>query len=303
MSNLLRGSVGAASAMFLVGTLAAIASVIDHYPLYGGQAARYALAAVLLTAVANAKGLGPVRLTPRETLLLVALAATGLVGFNVCVVQAIRHASPTLVGTVIGTVPVVLALVGPVLTRARPSGRILAAAVVVVAGATVTTGLGSGGLTGLGYAIGALACEACFSLLAIPLLPKLGPVRVSAYTAVVAVPLLLLVGAVADGTGVLRLPTAPEAAALVYLGTVVSAGAFVLWYDALPRLGADRAGLFAGMVPIGAIVTTLLLGLGTPAPNELVGMALVVAGLSVGLTPHRSPTQALPPTAAASSSP
>jgi drug/metabolite transporter (DMT)-like permease len=302
MGNMLRGSVGAASAMFLVSTLAATASVIDHYPLYGGQALRYALAAMLLTVVANAKGLGPVRLTLRETALLVALAATGLVGFNVCVVQAIRHASPTLVGTVIGTVPVVLALVGPVLTRARPSGRILAAAVVVVAGATVTTGLGSGGLTGLGYAVGALACEACFSLLAIPLLPKLGPVRVSAYTAVVAVPLLLLVGAVADGTGVLRLPTAPEAAALAYLGTVVSAGAFVLWYDALPRLGVDRAGLFAGMVPVGAIVTTLLLGLGTPATNELVGTALVIAGLTVGLTPHPSATQAPTPTAAASSS-
>jgi drug/metabolite transporter (DMT)-like permease len=303
MNSMPRGSVGAASAMFLVGTLAAVTSVIDHYPLYGGQAARYALAAMLLTAVASAKGLGPVRLTLRETLLLVTLAATGLVGFNVCVVQAIRHASPTLVGTVIGTVPVVLALVGPVLARARPSGRILAAAIVVVAGATVTTGLGSGSLTGLGYAIGALACEASFSLLALPLLPKLGPVRVSAYTAGVAVPLLLLVGAVADGTGALRLPTAPEAAALVYLGTVVSAGAFVLWYDALPRLGADRAGLFAGMIPVGAIVTTLLLGLGTPAANELVGMALVIAGLTVGLTPRRSPTPAVTPTAAASSSP
>jgi drug/metabolite transporter (DMT)-like permease len=301
MNSMVRGSVGAASAMFVVGTLAAIASVIDHYPLYGGQAVRYALAAVLLTLVARAMGLGPVRLTPRETLLLVALAATGLVAFNVCVVQAVRHASPTLVGTVIGTVPVVLALAGPVLARSRPSGRVLTAAIVVVAGATVTTGLGSGSLTGLGYAIGALACEACFSLLAIPLLPKLGPVRVSAYTAGVAVPLLLLVGAVADGTGVLRLPTAAEAAALLYLATVVSAGAFFLWYDALPRLGADRAGLFAGMVPVGAIVTTLLLGLGTPATTELAGVALVIAGLAIGLTPRRAPAQPLTPAAAASS--
>jgi drug/metabolite transporter (DMT)-like permease len=288
-NNLLRGSVGAASAMFLVGTLAAVSSVIDRYPLYGGQAVRYALAAVVLGAVAKAKGLGPVRLDRRETLLLVALAATGLVLFNVCVVQAVRHASPTLVGTVVGTVPVVLALLGPVLARARPSGRVLAAAAVVVAGATVTTGLGGGGsLTGLGYAIGALACEACFSLLAIPLLPKLGPVRVSAYTAAVAVPLLLGVGVVADGTAVLRLPTAPEAAALLYLAVVISAGAFILWYDALGRLGADRAGLFAGMVPVGAAATTLLLGLGAPTATELVGVALVVAGLSVGLAPGRS---------------
>jgi drug/metabolite transporter (DMT)-like permease len=176
--------------------------------------------------------------------------------------------------------------------RSRPSGRVLIGAAVVVVGAAIATGLGSGSLTGLGYAVGALACEACFSLLAIPLLPRLGPVRVSAYTQVVAVPLLLLVGAVADGNDMLRMPTAAETAALVYLGTVVSAGAFLLWYDALPRLGADRAGLFAGMVPVGAIVTTVLLGMGAPTATELGGAALVIAGLAVGLIPGRPRTPA-----------
>jgi drug/metabolite transporter (DMT)-like permease len=287
MNHLLRGSLGAASAMFLVGTLAAVSSVINHYPLYGGQALRYAVAAAILFAVARAKGLGLVRPTPREGLLLLTLTATGLVLFNVCVVQATRHASPTLVGTTVGTVPVVLALVGPLLARSRPSGRVLVAAAVVVAGATITTGLGKGGLTGLLYAVGALACEACFSLLAIPLLPKLGPVRVSAYTQAVAVPSLLVAGILADGGGILRTPTAAEAAGLLYLGTVVSAGAFFLWYDALPRLGADRAGLFAGLVPVGAIVTTVVLGLGTPTATDLAGAALVVAGLTVGLVPGR----------------
>ena len=291
MNNLLRGSVGAAAAMFLVGTLAAISSVINHYPLYGGQALRYALAAVVLSVVASAKGLGLVRLTLRETLLLLALTATGLVLFNVCVIQATWHASPTLVGTIIGVVPVILALAGPLLARARPSGRVLLAAAVVVVGATVTTGLGSGGLTGLLYAVGALACEACFSLLAIPLLPKLGPVRLSAYTVGAAVPLLLIIGTIADGSRVLRMPTAAEAAALVYLGTIVSAGAFFLWYDALPRLG-DRAGLFAGVLPVGAIVTTVLLGLGTPTASELGGAALVIAGLAIGLAPSRPLTPA-----------
>jgi drug/metabolite transporter (DMT)-like permease len=299
MHNRLRAPVGAATAMFLVGTLAAGSSVINHYPLYGGQAVRYAMAAMILFAVAGAKRLRLVRLTPRETLLLLALATTGLVLFNVCVIQATRHASPTLVGTTVGTVPVVLALVGPLLARSRPSGRVLVAAAVVVAGATITTGLGKGGLTGLLYAVGALACEACFSLLAIPLLPKLGPVRVSAYTQAVAVPSLLVAGILADGGGILRTPTAAEAAGLLYLGTVVSAGAFFLWYDALPRLGADRAGLFAGLVPVGAIVTTVVLGLGTPTATDLAGAALVVAGLTVGLVPgRRRPTPAMTPAAA-----
>jgi drug/metabolite transporter (DMT)-like permease len=302
MSKQLRGSVGAAAAMFAVGTLAAGSSVINDYPLYGGQALRYAVAAAILFAVARARGLGLVRLTTRQTLLLLSLAATGLVLFNVCVIQATRHASPTLVGTTVGTVPVVLALVGPLLARSRPTGRVLVAACVVVVGATVANGLGSGNLTGLLYAVGALACEACFSLLAMPLLPTLGPVRVSAYTQAIAVPVLLVVGAATDGAGLLRMPTPAEAAALLYLATIVSAGAFLLWYDALPRLGADRAGLFAGLVPVGAIVTTVLLGLGTPTATELGGTAVVIAGLVVGIAPSRPRTPATRPAVAASSS-
>jgi drug/metabolite transporter (DMT)-like permease len=272
MSNLVRGSVGAAAAMFSVGTLAAISSVINRYPLYGGQALRYSLAALILLAVARRMGLAFVRPAARELLLLLAL----------------RHASATLVGTVVGAVPVILALVGPLLGGSRPSGRVLVAALVVVAGATIATGLGSGSLAGLLYAVGALVCEACFSLLAMPLLPRLGPIRVSAYSQVIAVPMLLLLGAVADGTEMLRAPSAAEAAGLLYLSTVVSAGAFFLWYDALPRLGADRAGLFAGVLPLGAIVTSILLGLGAPTAAEVGGAAVVIAGLAVGLVPRRS---------------
>ena len=298
MSNLLRGSVGAATAMFVVGTLAAISSVINRYPLYGGQALRYALAAMILAAVARARGLAFVRPTRRELLLLLALAATGLVLFNLFVIQASHHASATLVGTVIGTVPVILALVGPLLAGSRPSGRVLAAALVVVVGATITTGLGSGSVIGLLYAVGALACEACFSLLALPLLPRLGPIRVSAYTQTIAVPVLLLVGALADGSGMLRPPTAAEAASLLYLSLVVSAGAFLLWYDALGRLGADRAGLFAGVLPLGAVVTSVLLGLGAPTAAELGGAAVVVAGLATGLAPRRARSPAIATVAA-----
>jgi drug/metabolite transporter (DMT)-like permease len=288
VSNLLRGSVGAATAMFVVGTLAAISSVINRYPLYGGQALRYALAAMVLAAVARARGMAFVRPTRRELLLLLLLAATGLVLFNLFVIQASHHASATLVGTVIGTVPVILALVGPLLAGSRPSGRVLSAALVVVVGAAITTGLGSGSAIGLLYAVGALACEACFSLLALPLLPRLGPIRVSAYTQTIAVPVLLLVGALADGSGMLRPPTAAEAASLLYLSLVVSAGAFLLWYDALGRLGADRAGLFAGVLPLGAVVTSVLLGLGAPTATELGGAAVVVTGLAVGLAPGRA---------------
>ncbi|MFC0862016.1 DMT family transporter [Sphaerimonospora cavernae] len=295
----------AATAMFLVGTLAAVSDVIESYPVYGGQALRYLAAAVILLVVARLRGLGRVRLGLREWALLAALALTGLVAFNVCVIEATRAAGPSLVGIILGTVPLALAVLGPLtgtltglLTgqptsgkagggRPLPSPRIVVAALVVVAGATVATGAGSGNLSGLMWSLGALACEVCFSLLALPLLPKLGPVRVSAYSVALAVPFLLVIGLVVDGPGILRVPTPAEALGLGYLAMIVTTVAFFLWYTALPGLGADRAGLFAGMIPIGAIITAAVLGLGLPSAADVAGAAIVIGGILLGLKPPK----------------
>lgn len=277
------GITGAAAAMFLVGTLAGVSGLIGSYPVYGGQAVRYLVAAVILLVVTRALGLRFVRLTRRETLYLGGLTVLGLVIFNVCVVESTRASGPALVGTVLGTVPLALAL-----ASGRPAPRLLAGATVVVAGATLATGLGSGNLTSLLWALGALVGEVSFSLLAIPLLPKLGAIRVSAYSTALAVPLLAVVGLVKEGAGMFRTPTVPELLGFSYLAVVVTVVAFFLWYTSLPKLGPGLAGLFAGLIPVGAIVTGLVLGIATPSVYDLAGAGLVIVGIVVGLTAGRA---------------
>ncbi|MDF5754733.1 DMT family transporter [Spongiactinospora sp. TRM90649] len=269
----------AATAMFLVGTLAGVSDLIQNYPVHGGQAMRYAAGAAALLVLARLLGRRLLRPTLREWLRLLALTLTGLIVFNVAVIESARHAGPALVGTVLGTVPLALALLG----GRRPAPHVLAGACVVVTGATIATGLGSGNLPALLWALVALACEVAFSLLALPLLPRLGAVLVSAYSTALSVPLFLVLGLVTDGAGMLRVPTLPEAGGLAYLAIAVTTGAFFLWYTALPRLGPAVAGLFAGMIPVGAIVTGLLLGVAVPTPGDLAGAGLVIAGIAVGL--------------------
>ncbi|MBN6051286.1 DMT family transporter [Nonomuraea sp. RK-328] len=283
------GVVGAACAMFLVGTLAGVSGLVKDYPVYGGQAVRYLLAAVVLLVAARVMGQRFVRLTPREWALLGALSFTGLSMFNVCVTESARAAGPALVGTVLGAVPLALALAG-----GRPAPRLLAGAAVVVAGATLATGLGSGNLTGLLWALGAFAGEIAFSLLAIPLLPRLGAMRVSAYSTALAVPILAVIGMLKEGSGMLRAPSVAEAAGFAYLTLVVTVVAFFLWYSALPRLGPGRAGLFAGLIPVGAIATGAALGIATPSGYDLLGAGLVVGGIVIGLTARRPAPPAAP---------
>ncbi len=283
MPYMRNGVIGAASAMFLVGTLAGVSGVIQDYPVYGGQAVRYLAAAVILLLVTRMAGLRFVRLTARETLLLAGLSVLGLVIFNVCVIEATRHAGPALPGTVLGTVPLVLALMS-----GRPAPRLLVGAGVVVAGAILAAGLGSGDLPGLLWSLGALVGEVSFSMLAIPLLPKLGAMRVSAYSTAMAVPLLAVIGLSVEGSAMLRVPTLAEGLGFAYLAVVVTTIAFFLWYSSLPKLGPGTAGLFAGLIPVGAIVTGLALGIAVPSAADLTGAALVIAGIVVGLSGARS---------------
>lgn len=283
-----RGAVQAAVAMSCVGSLTAVSATLTHYPVYGGQAIRYAIAAVILLTIARYRDRRysgqRSRLRPGDLALICALAATGLVGFNVAIVVGTRYTSPATIGTVVGSVPVILAIAAPLMARRRPAPRTVVAAGIVTLGAALANGLGGGSLVGLVLALAALGGEVCFSLLALPLLPRLGPIRVSAYAATAAVPMLVLAALVTKGP-MLRMPTAKEAVGLGYLGVIVTVGAFILWYDALGRLGADRAGLFAGFIPISAVATTVLLGLRSPGLADLAGAVLVACGVAVGMTP------------------
>ncbi|MFG2822826.1 DMT family transporter [Kitasatospora sp. NPDC048365] len=284
LSDSFSGGLRAAAAMTVLGCSAGVTALLAGFPSAGGQAVRYVLAAALLLPLARRAGGPRPRLDRREVLLLLALAAVGLYAFNLLMVTALRHTEPAVVGSVLGCAPLLMGVVGPLLERRRPQARLLLAGVAVVAGAAVTQGFGSGDPVGLVCAVGTLLCEVGFSLLAVPLLPRLGAVRVSAYATALAVPMFVVTALVLDGRAALRLPSGAELFALLYLGAVLTCGAFLLWYGALGRLGAERAGLFAGLVPVSAALSGAVLGAGVPHPAALAGSALVGLGVGVGLT-------------------
>jgi drug/metabolite transporter (DMT)-like permease len=292
MSATLRGSLGAITALALVGSLVAASDVVEGYPLAAGQAVRYLLAAGVL--VLLARGRLP-RLRPHEALGLAALAATGLVLFNVFVIEGVRETDPATVGVIVGCVPVVLAVAAPLLAGRAVSAGVLGAAVVVAVGAAgVQWADGGITVTGLLLAVGALACEACFSLLAAPHLERLGPLAVSAYACLFAVPMLAVWSLIADGAS-LPAPSLEQAAAIAYLGVAVTTIGFVAWYTAVGLLGVERAGLFSGVLPVSALVCSAALGVAEVTPQRLAAVAVVAAGITLGMragTPRPAPAPA-----------
>jgi drug/metabolite transporter (DMT)-like permease len=295
ISPTLRGSLLAATALALVGSLVAAADLVEGYPFATGQALRYAAAGLALLAIA--RGRLP-RLTPRELLGLFALSATGLVLFNLFVIDGVRETDPATVGVIIGCVPVVLAFAGPLLERRPVSGRVAISAAVVAAGAAGVQWTGGAiSATGLLLALGALGCEAAFSLLAVPHLARLGPLALSTYACLFAVPLLVVWSLIAEGPS-LPLPDAEQAGALAYMALGVTVFGFLSWYSAVGLLGVDRAGLFCGVLPISALLVSALLGVAEITPGRLLAVAVVAGGVTLGV-PNLSRCSSTPSTGSA----
>jgi drug/metabolite transporter (DMT)-like permease len=280
----------AAGSVLLVGGSVAASSLLGGYPVLGGQAARYLVAALLLAAWARLRRQPLPRPAGREWAWLGALAVIGLAGCSVLLIEATRVADPASVGVVIGAAPLVIVMAAAIAARHRPTRRVLFAAAVVTAGSAVAQLGGATGLTwsgtGLLLSAGALGGAAGTSLLAAPVLPRLGPLAVTIYACGLAGILLLAAAAVARSAGgppILRLPTATQLAALSYLAVAVTAVVFLAWYAAMKRLGVDRAGLFNGLIPIASLAAVALTGTGTITPLQFPAALTVLAGVILGL--------------------
>jgi drug/metabolite transporter (DMT)-like permease len=96
---------------------------------------------------------------------------------------------------------------------------------------------------------------------------------------------LAVLGALVEGPGAVLALDAGDLLAAVHLAVVVTAVAFLLWYSAVRRIGAGRAGLFTGVVPVAAAAGGVLLGGPLPGLPVWLGTAVVVAGVVLGLAP------------------
>ncbi|WP_406186497.1 EamA family transporter [Streptomyces sp. NBC_01006] len=281
--------------MVLVGSSVTISRSLVHAPLFATQAVRYTAATLLLIAFARAARVPILRPRGREWLWLAGIAATGLVLFNVAVVRGVAHAEPAVIAVAVASVPVLLGVLGPLLEGRRPTTRILVAAVVVVAGAVLVEGTGRTDAAGVAWAALALACEAAFTLLAVPVLRRHGPWGVSVHAVWLGASMLaVLTLFTEDPTDLPALGPAQWAAA-GYLAVMVTAVAFLLWYRTVAAVGAGRAGLLAGIAPLAAAAIGALSGGGMPGPPVWLGLVVVVAGLAAGLrAPRRGPVRKEP---------
>jgi len=278
--------------MVLVGSSVAVSATLTAAPLLIAQAIRYSVAAVVLVALARWLRVPIVAPRGREWLWLAGIAATGLVLFNIAVVRGVAHAQPAMIAVAVACAPVVLGVLGPLLQGQVPQRKIVVAAIVVTSGAVLVEGAGHGDLAGIAWAVVALATEAAFTLLAVPVLGRHGAWGVSVHSVWLGAAMFTVLALLGEGpAAVSRLSTA-DLGAIAYLA-VVTVVAFVLWYSTVAALGPGRVGLLTGIAPVSAALTGIAAGSRAPSPLMWAGIGVVLAGLGTGLVgvPKRRETR------------
>jgi drug/metabolite transporter (DMT)-like permease len=277
------------TAMVCVGGSVAVSSVLAGAPVFTAEAVRYAGACLLLVMLARITGRRLAMPRGAEWLWLGGIALTGLVVFNVALVQGSEHAEPAVLGVAVACVPAVLAVIAPLLEGSRPRRSLIAAALVVTCGAALVQGVGRTDAIGVAWAVVVFGCEAAFTLLAIPVLGRHGPWGVSVHATWLAAVIFGAIAMAPKITAAAAHLTRADWLAIGYLAVAVTAVAFVLWYSCVSRLGASQAGLLTGVAPVAAAGTGVLLGGAAPRPLVWAGIAVVAAGLALGFRPSRRP--------------
>ena len=278
-----------ATGMVFVGGSVAVSGVLADAPLFTVQSLRYAVACLLLVVYARFVKVRLVLPRGPEWRWLLGVTVAGLVVFNAALVAGARHAEPAVLGVAVACVPILLAVLGPVLEGRGPAPAVLAAAVVVTCGAALVQGLGRADGVGLAWAVVVFVCEAGFTLMAVPLLGRHGPLGVSVHATWLAAVMFGLLGLAWEGPAAVTRLRLDDALAAAYLAVCVTALAFVLWYTCVERLGAGRAGLLTGVAPIAAAVIGIALGGPSPRPLVWAGVAGVAAGLALGFSRPAAP--------------
>ncbi|GAA3060524.1 DMT family transporter [Actinokineospora globicatena] len=268
----------------MIGGSVPLSGMLVDYPLLTGQSMRYGVGAVLLVAWATARRIPITAPKLRDAPALLAIVAVGMLGFNAFMITAQRHADPGLVAAVLGGSPLVLAAIAPLMAKRRPAVRTLLGASVVVAGVVVLSGGGSWEGPGLLLAVLTMLCEAGFTLFAVGVVRRIGGLSVALWCHVIATVAGACLAVVLEPW---RAPTAREWTALSVVA-VLTVVAFVIWYQAVGVLGADRAGVLIGVMPAAGLVVSVAVGSQGLTLTGVAGVAVVGAGCVIGLL-SRSP--------------
>jgi drug/metabolite transporter (DMT)-like permease len=210
----------------------------------------------------------------------------GLIGgtfYQLLFVSGVPLTSVANAGLIFGLSPVVTSLLSSVVGHEQLPWTRWAGGALSVLGLYFVVGAGAAvsasSLTGDALVFVAMICWAVYSVASRPMLGRYSPTMLTAWAAIVAVPLYVLFAVPALATTDWAAVSWWGWALMLWSSTFCLVLAYVIWYTGVQKLGATRTSAYSNLTPIAAMVVAWLWLGETVTPGQAVGAAAILGGV------------------------
>lgn len=269
------------------GTFVAGKHVVATLSPLMGSFARYLVACVALLVAALVLERGLPRITRRQVAATFVLGALGIFAYNLFFMGALERLPASRAALIIALNPIVTITISAVVLKERLGARRWLGVAVALLGVWIVISHGDfAHLASAGIGVGelfmfcAVTSWALYTIIGRRVLAGgLTPIAATNYAALWGTLMLGLVAAPHLGELQASQFDWPMVGALLYLGVLGTAVAFVWYYTSIKRFGAAVASIFNNLVPVFGVAISVLLLDEPLLPSMLIGGAIAICGV------------------------
>lgn len=245
---------------------------------------RFALGALVLVPFV-VRGGGLARFERRDWLPLIGLGIVGNLVYQILFIYGIDLTLAGNAALMLAMSPVFITLLSAYMRheRIRPAGwcgvAFSTGGIACVLAGTSGIQFGAETLVGDLVMLGAAVAWAVYTVGSSPLVRRYGALPVTGVTMWIGAALLFVVSVPSLASQDWSLVAPLAWTGLVLSGVLAVGLSYVIWHHGVEHLGSARTAVFSNTVPIVALVTAWLALGETPGPLQLVGAALIIAGV------------------------
>lgn len=260
------------------------------------NALRFPFAAAVVTlAMIRRRGL---RLpAPRDWIPIAGLGLLGNVVYQLCFIFGLQGSRAGTASVLLAGTPIVTGVLSAIVGHERLSPRVWVGAIattmgiaLVVLTSTATTRGGEDTIVGSVLMIAATFAWAAYSVASRPVISRYGALPVTTWTLWVGTTAIILLGlpaAFATDFGALG---PRDWFAIIYAGAFSIGVAYSLWSYGVRHLGATKTATFSNLVPVIALAAAWVLLHEVPGPGQILGAAVIIAGVTLAQLRRRQPS-------------
>jgi len=256
-------------AMVIVGSSVVIGKlVVSSFPVFLAAGLRFAIGTlVLFPILLKREGLNVPDLNKRDWVILFLQAFTGAFLFTIFLFYSLKLTNAAEAGIITSLAPAVVGVLSFLFLREKLSLNKVAGITLAVCGVLLSTGLGNNPgaeqqtVSWMGYLLvfGAVVGEASFTILRKSLPNHISPLftatMMSLFSVILFFPLSIIEGIRFDFPAV----SLYEWLLILYYGVVITAVAFILWFQGVTQVSGSTAAIFTGVAPISAVMLSYVI--------------------------------------------